>query len=46
MDGYDLSKSEFYARKRMIELCISIANGCEDLLDEEFDDEFSEDEAE
>ena len=43
MDGYDLSKSEFYARKRMIELCIEIANGCEDLLDEEFVDEFSED---
>jgi len=46
MDGYDLSKSEFYARKKMIELCIEISMGCDDLLDEEFVDEFSENESE
>jgi hypothetical protein len=42
MYSSDLSKSEFDARKRMIELCITIAIGCEDLLDEEFVDEYPE----
>jgi hypothetical protein len=42
MYNSDLSKSEFDARKRMIELCITIAIGCEDLLDEEFVDEYPE----
>ena len=35
----DLSKSEFYARKQMIEMCANIANQHEDLLDEEFIDD-------
>jgi len=38
MDSDDLSQSEFFARKRMIELCIAIASECEDLLDEEWSD--------
>jgi hypothetical protein len=38
MGNDDLSESEFYARKQMIELCIVIANECEDLLDEEWND--------
>jgi hypothetical protein len=42
MDGYDLSKSEFYARKRMIELCMSIANEYDHLIDGEFVDEDGE----
>ena len=46
MDGYDLSESEFYARKRMIELCIEIASGCDDLLDEEWVDGFDDGESE
>jgi hypothetical protein len=39
MDSDDLSKSEFYARKQMIELCIVIASEYEDLLDEEWSDD-------
>ena len=35
----DLSKSEFYARKQMIEMCANIVNQHEDLLDEEFIDD-------
>ena len=46
MDGYDLSKSEFYARKQMIELCINIVERYDELVNEEFVDEFSEDESE
>ena len=46
MDGYDLSESEFYARKQMIELCIEIASGCDDLLDEEWVDGFDDGESE
>ena len=36
MDDNDLSESEFFMRKRMIELCMDIANEYKDLLDEEF----------
>ena len=39
MDSDDLSQSEFYARKQMIEMCANIANQHEDLLDEEFVDD-------
>ena len=39
MDSNDLSESEFYARKQMIELCTVIASECEDLLDEEWSDD-------
>ena len=39
MDNNDLSESEFYARKQMIELCTVIASECEDLLDEEWSDD-------
>jgi hypothetical protein len=39
MGNGDLSKSEFYARKQMIEMCINIANLYEDLLDEEFEED-------
>jgi hypothetical protein len=35
----DLSKSEFYARKQMIEMCANITNQHEDLLEEEFVDD-------
>ena len=44
MDSSDLSKSEFYMRRHMIALCMSIVDEYQDLLDEEFVDEFSEDE--
>jgi hypothetical protein len=37
MGDDDLSQSEFYARKQMIELCKSIADECEDILDQEFE---------
>lgn len=44
MDNDNLSKSEFYARKQMIEMCANIINQHEDLLDEEFvEDDFEED---
>ena len=46
MDGDDLSKSEFYARKRMIELCINIACECEDFLGGDFVEDDFEDESE
>jgi hypothetical protein len=39
MGSDDLSKSEFYARRHMIELCKSIADECGDILDQEFEDE-------
>ena len=39
MDNDNLSKSEFYARKQMIEMCANITNQHEDLLDEEFVDD-------
>ena len=39
MGNGDLSKSEFFARKQMIEMCVNIANQHEDLLDEEFEEE-------
>jgi hypothetical protein len=42
MDSDDLSKSEFYARRHMIELCITIACECEDFLDQDFVDEYPE----
>jgi len=43
MDGYQLSKSEFDARKKMIEMCIDIVERYDELVNEEFVDEFSED---
>ena len=43
MDSDDLSKSEFYARRQMIELCMSIACEYVDLLGEDFEEEFDED---
>jgi hypothetical protein len=39
MGNDDLSKSEFNARKQMIELCKSIADECGDILNQEFEDE-------
>jgi hypothetical protein len=39
MGSDDLSKSEFYARRHMIELCKSIADECGDILNQEFEDE-------
>ena len=36
MDSDDLSQSEFYARKRMVELCISIACEYADVLNQDF----------
>jgi hypothetical protein len=43
MDSNDLSKSEFYERRHLIELCMSIACEYVDLLGEEFEEEFDED---
>lgn len=39
----DMNKDEFYARKQMIELCMSIACEYVDLLGEDFEEEFDED---
>jgi hypothetical protein len=39
MDSDDLSQSEFYARKHMIELCMSIACDYVDILGGEFVEE-------
>jgi hypothetical protein len=36
MDSDDLSKSEFYTRRHMVELCINIANEYDHLIDGEF----------
>jgi len=46
MDNDDLSKSEFYMRRRMVELCINIVERYDELVNEEFVDEFSENESE
>jgi hypothetical protein len=43
MDSDDLSKSEFYERRHLIELCMSIACEYVDLLGEDFEEEFDED---
>ena len=44
MDNDNLSKSEFYARKQMIEMCINIANQHDDIIEQEFlEDDFEED---
>lgn len=43
MDSDDLSKSEFYARRHMIKMCMSIACEYVDLLGEDFVDEYPED---
>jgi hypothetical protein len=43
MGSNDLSEREFRYRNLMIEMCIEIAKGCEDLLDEEFVNEYNED---
>jgi hypothetical protein len=42
MDSDDLSESEFYARRHMIKLCMSIASEYVDLLNEDFVDEYPE----
>jgi len=42
MDSDDLSESEFYARRHMIELCMSIATEYVDLLSEDFVEEYPE----
>jgi len=42
MDSDDLSKSEFYTRRHMVELCINIANEYDHLIDGEFVDEDGE----
>lgn len=43
MDSNDLSESEFYARRHLIELCMSIACEYVDLLGQEFKEEYDED---
>ena len=43
MDSNNLSKSEFYARRHLIKLCMSIACEYVDLLGEDFEEEFDED---
>ena len=42
MDRDDLSQSEFYARRHMIELCRSIAFEYVEFLDQDFVDEYPE----
>jgi hypothetical protein len=44
MDRDDLSQSEFYMRRHMIELCMSIADEYRDLLDQDFEGMFIDDE--
>ena len=44
MGSDDLSKSEFYARRHMIELCRSIAFEYVELLDQDFEGMFIDDE--
>jgi hypothetical protein len=44
MDRDDLSRSEFYARRHMIKLCMSIANEYVDLLGQDFEGMFIDDE--
>ena len=46
MDNDDLSKSEFYMRRRMVELCMSIANEYDDIIEQEFLEDDFEDESE
>jgi len=46
MDNDNLSKSEFYARKQMIEMCINIANQHDDIVEQEFLEDDFEDEPE
>ncbi len=43
MDSNDLNKSEFYERRHLIKLCMSIACEYVDLLGENFEEEFDED---
>ena len=38
----DLSQREFYKRKQLIEMCMSIANEYDHLLDEEFEEDEDE----
>lgn len=40
----DMNKDEFYARRHMIELCMSIADEYRDLLDQDFKGMFIDDE--
>ena len=46
MDNDGLSKSEFYMRRRMVELCMSIANEYGDIIEQEFLEDDFEDESE
>jgi len=46
MDNDGLSKSEFYKRRRMVELCMSIANEYDDIIEQEFLEDNFEDESE
>jgi hypothetical protein len=46
MDNDGLSKSEFYMRRRMVELCMSIANEYDGIIEQEFIEDDFEDEAE
>jgi hypothetical protein len=46
MDNDNLSKSEFYARRQMVEMCINIANQYDDIIEQEFIEDDFEDEAE
>ena len=46
MDNDGLSKSEFYKRRLMVELCMSIANEYDDIIEQEFLEDDFEDEAE
>jgi hypothetical protein len=39
MGNGDLSKSEFFARKQMIEMCINIVERYDELVNEEFEEE-------
>jgi hypothetical protein len=44
MDNDNLSKSEFSARKQMIEMCINIVNQHDGIIEQEFlEDDFEED---
>ena len=44
MGSDDLSLSEFYARRHMIKLCMSIASDYVEFLDQEFEGMFIDDE--
>jgi hypothetical protein len=43
MDSDDVSQREFYKRKQLLELCISISKEYEHLLDLEYEEDIDED---